>query len=414
MTTAAEVKQIVGSYPREAQRVVLKPSGLLLSEEGRDALAKEIVALANRDGGRLVLGVDEQGRFESSLELSHDDAVAAMAQLATSRIVPPLEPALEHLSGEEGDLLVIGVPRRAAGPHAFARVSARGSVAGRAYFVRHGAQTRPVSDAQLAWMFRVVDDPAVRRSMTLTLYTRPGLLLLSSELPQPRAADRFAGLVADLDVEQQSVLANDEGARATAFVELAGWAFLREVGALLGDQAELAATEVSLDDLPVPGAASVFSAHPGGLRGLLGGATPATGLRSLLRRQASSATMLVPQGCEVQVDYLAHQRKTRVVLTHEAFVVTLTAVADGGGDGLGWPGREGQMTGQVCWSRLRLEYACSLPFPAAERKPTATAGFLARLQRRLEFGWNSERFLDAFSGHYLERLVSDQAASAGD
>ncbi|HJO03828.1 MAG TPA: hypothetical protein QGG47_07630 [Acidobacteriota bacterium] len=52
MTTAAEVKQLVTDYPEAAQRVVFLSALLLTSDEGLDAIAREMVALANRDGGR--------------------------------------------------------------------------------------------------------------------------------------------------------------------------------------------------------------------------------------------------------------------------------------------------------------------------------------------------------------------------
>ena len=174
MTTAAEGRQILAQYPAEAQRVVFKASALLRSEEGLDEIARDVVALANRDGGRVVLGAGAGGRFEGRLEVSRQECDEAVATMLRTRIVPAPETLLEHLTGEDGELFVLKVEPRRGAPHAFARVTPQGSVGGRLYYVRDGASTRPVSDRQLAWMFRVAGDPAVRVAVPVQVHTVPG------------------------------------------------------------------------------------------------------------------------------------------------------------------------------------------------------------------------------------------------
>lgn len=111
MTTTAEVKQLVERYAVEAERVVLCPSTLLARDEGLDELAREVAALANHEGGRVVLGVNESGRFEGRLGLLREVVAAAVAELRESRILPPPRLSFEQLAGDEGELVVLTVER---------------------------------------------------------------------------------------------------------------------------------------------------------------------------------------------------------------------------------------------------------------------------------------------------------------
>ncbi len=412
MTTAAEVKTIVGNYSAEADRVSLQPSALLVSGEGRDQLAAEIVALANRDGGRVVLGVDRQGRFEEQLACGAEAARAAVAELAGSRVSPALDVELELLTGEEGDLIVLKVPRRQAQPHAVGRANTRGSVRSRGFLVRRGGQARPVSDAQLAWMFRVLSDPAVEVEFPLSIHTIPGSLVPSTEVPQLRAVESFERLVAGLDPDLAADIAADPDRRQNALVELAAWAFLDEVPALLVESD--ARESISLDELPVPTRGSEFAALDGGLRALLGGAPPPRGLRKLLGRRHESRRYVLPTECEMQVDALPHQQKVRLMLNHPAWIVTFAARAAGAGEGLELAGgAESAAADRLAWTRLALTYSCSFPFPETDEAAHARLGFPERLRRHLETGWNSERFAAALAPRWIERFGTYDSSVTG-
>ncbi len=403
MTTAAEVGQLVTDYPADAQRVVFLSSSLLASDQGLDEIAREMVALANRDGGRIIFGVDRAGVFEDRLAIDPASVAAALADIGRSRVVPSISAAVERLGGSGGELLVARVPQRQSGPHACARVEVGGGVGNRAYYVRQGDRTRRVTDAQLAWMYRVVVDPAMHEVMQLTLHTRPMLLTINPAIPQPRAADLFARQLAGLDEPLAQALGPYTEVRADALVELAPWAFLTEIDALLGDlKLDLDVEHVSIDDLPVPGHASTFAQAPGGLRGVLGGTTGGGGLLRLLQRRRESATLLLPAGAEVLVDHLPRQRKTRAMMSHPSFNITFSARPDGGGVGLGWPDLEGARSDETAWCRLRLAFRCSLPFPDRGcGSDPAVDRFLEALVERLRTGWDSDRWLQATSPAYL-------------
>ena len=407
MTTTAEVKQLVAEYPADAQRVVFLSSQLFASDEGLDEVAREMVALANRAGGRIVVGVDRAGVFETTLAVDFTTMTTAVTEVGRVRVVPSIAANVELLVGGEGDLLVVKVPRRPGNPHACARVGARGNVGSRAYYVRQGNRTRRVTDAQLAWMYRVVTDPAIRETMQLTVQTRPMVLEINRAIPQPRATDLFARLLRGLDEASAQVLSSDADVRLGALVELAPWAFLAEIDTMLGEpEVDLEVEEFSIDDLPVPGHSSRFIDAPGGLRGVLGGRTGG-GLSRLLRRP-KSATLLLPAGADVLVDHLARQGKTRVMINHSSFTITFSALPGGAGAGLGWPEFEGARSSQTVWSRLRLVFNCSLPFPDQDTgADRAAEQFLEALVERLRTRWDGTRWLQSISPAFLSDFAGE-------
>lgn len=398
MTTTAEVKQLVERYAQEAERVVFAPSGLLASDDGIDRLAREVVALANHQGGRVVLGVSESGRFEGRLELERDSLAAAVDTLATERIVPTPELSLERLAGEEGELAVIRVEPRVAGPHAVARKLAGGGVAARAYFVRDGARTRPVSEERLAWMFRVVGDPAMRAEVELDLQLEPGRLEVDSRRPLPAAAARFRPVL------EAVAGAVEEGAeldvRAQGLNELAAWAFLAELEEAF-EAAGVEMVEVALDDLPVPERQSVFGDVGDGLRTLLDGDRRRGGIAGLLGKKGPGRSYRLPKAAELQVDYLGRQGKGRLTLVHPAVVLTLSSRVASQGRGAA-PSLGGGDSGAGEWVRLALALNVSLRWDgvhaaAAERASRA-------LTARVREHWDSERWALSLDPAWRDRL----------
>jgi len=407
MTTAAEVKQALAAYPADAQRLVFAPSSLLGTEDGQEQLARDVVALANRDGGRVVLGVDAAGRYESSLAMNDEQARAACEEMLARFTAPRVDAHLEHLVGEDGDLLVLGVPRRAGSPHAVARTNAKGSVGSRLYCVRHRDRTAPVSDAQLRWLFSRSGDGASTRAVEFTLHARQGASGLRTDILQPRVADAIEAVLAGLAPEVASQIVGNPESLQQAAVELTSWVFLDELAAVLASEdCELATAEQQLEELPVPTSGSVFGGVPGSLRGLLGGPSPG-GVMSRILRRGSSRTFLLPAGAEVQVDYLARLGKARVGVHSRELRVGFSAVAGELGSGLRWPGLELPDDDDAAWVSVRGELQVELPFPADNASGSLAPERLARvLAERLAARWDDATLHAAVSPAAVERFFT--------
>jgi len=407
MTTAAEVKQALATYPADAQRLVFAPSSLLSTEEGQEQLARDIVALANRDGGRVVLGVDAAGRYESALAMNDEQAHLATEATLDRFTAPRVDAHLEHLVGEDGDLLVLGVPRRSGSPHAVARTNARGGVGSRLYCVRHRDRTVPVSDAQLRWLFSNSGLGASTRAVEFTLHARQGASGLRTDVLQPRVADAIEAMLAGLPPDVAGGIVGNPESLQQAAVELTSWVFLDELAAVLGSgEFDLATAEQQLEELPVPASASVFAAAPGGLRGLLGGPSPG-GVMSRIMRRGSLRSFLLPAGAEVQVDYLARLGKARVGVHSRELRVGFSAVAGDVGSGVRWPGLELPDDDNSVWASVRGELQVELPFPASNADDSSASENLARvLAERLATRWNDGTLHAAVSPAAVERLFT--------
>ncbi|MDZ7857054.1 ATP-binding protein [Sphaerotilus sp.] len=114
-----------------------------------DGLSDELAALANANGGTLVLGVDDKTRAVTGIALEHLDRVEAwLTNLCNDRIEPPLDIVTHHveLPGADGTptpVIVVEVPRSL-----WVHASANG------YFRRVGHAKRKLPPDALARLFQ--------------------------------------------------------------------------------------------------------------------------------------------------------------------------------------------------------------------------------------------------------------------
>ena len=101
-----------------------------------DTLAMHLVAMANADGGLIVLGVNHDGTLAD--EIWEEHATDAL-QLALERCSPPVATQWQMLETRTGDLVSLRVPRS---PDLHALQDGR-------VLVRHGAENRPISGLEL-------------------------------------------------------------------------------------------------------------------------------------------------------------------------------------------------------------------------------------------------------------------------
>ena len=107
-----------------------------IAENDPVALAESLVALANADGGLIVLGVHEDGSRAD--EIWEEDATDTL-QLALEKCNPPVQTQWQILKTREGELVSVRVPRS---PDLHALADGR-------VIVRHGAENRPISGLDL-------------------------------------------------------------------------------------------------------------------------------------------------------------------------------------------------------------------------------------------------------------------------
>lgn len=175
--TDAAVQSLVTQQARETEVLEFKaqpypgaPPGAQIPWTAEQELAKDITALANTAGGLLLLGVEETGGAASAATPFPDEPEALVQRLSRA-LVNHSAPAprvawvpIPAVAG--GHYLAVIVPPSPLAPHAVTgqRGDSRRPLH---WFVRDGADTRPVSEPEIAERYRArfrgADDQQTRR-----------------------------------------------------------------------------------------------------------------------------------------------------------------------------------------------------------------------------------------------------------
>jgi hypothetical protein len=126
----------------ENQTVEFKKSDILSDPI---KLAKEMVAFANSIGGRILIGVCDNGTIEGMKAKKEHELF--LMNIARDRCDPPLAPSFSTINKPQGDIYELKVTRFRTFPHAVKTES------GRVYYIRVGTTVREVSSTELALLF---------------------------------------------------------------------------------------------------------------------------------------------------------------------------------------------------------------------------------------------------------------------
>ncbi len=336
---AEEVARLVGGW--ELVTVEFK-SRRFLTDWGREAarnLAAQLVSLSNRDGGRIVFGVDDKTRaIEQGPFNEKHVCVERVAHVARDLCSPPPDLAHEFVECPEGEVLVVSVGRRAGMP--LAVVERRGAeIRGRTYYIRNNQGKQLVTDNELLQIFVNKDFPKIRASFPFVYpYNRASLAEAeSTEYPSRVVANLVfifglpkASPVSGQDSEFVPRLLAELfpyaiiGSLARNFSAGWGWEVQVSGSALVGKSTNQPAVKFRAENLPGPPAGS-----------LLGGASPQfTDFSRTAFLLASELSL--PPGSEISVEYPEPQGNSRLVIG-AAETYRLTVAYRGGEWSVGLP-----------------------------------------------------------------------------
>jgi predicted HTH transcriptional regulator len=105
---------------RELEQLVSLGEGISLEFKRRvpqpERIAKEILALANTNGGRIVLGVSDDGRVEGFENISEQQFL--LRQATNAHCQPPVEYDTERVVvADRRDVIIVNVPESSRKPH---------------------------------------------------------------------------------------------------------------------------------------------------------------------------------------------------------------------------------------------------------------------------------------------------------
>lgn len=122
---------------------------------------KSIVAFANRSGGRLIIGIKEDGsaqgvgifnKFEQGKHNGIDKFKECLKNKISTKISPSIEVEIKYHLSEQYEFIEILIPKRKGIPHAIIKDSS-GKIKSREYYIRTSSSSEPITDTQLDWLF---------------------------------------------------------------------------------------------------------------------------------------------------------------------------------------------------------------------------------------------------------------------
>lgn len=119
----------------EGQHLEYKPGKL--EPKDRDELAETAVAYANRDGGRILVGVDDEGKIIGCFE---KDVVERVSRIISDRCDPPIEPSVYAVELDDKTVYVVEISESSNKPHL---------LRGRGPLIRRGSNDMPMTRTEL-------------------------------------------------------------------------------------------------------------------------------------------------------------------------------------------------------------------------------------------------------------------------
>lgn len=210
----------------EKLRVELKETPILdPSESNRFKIASQLVAFANRNGGKLIFGIKNDGAFEGA-EIDADAEVQKILNIAQNKCSPPVVFNHQYLSTNNGDVLVIEVERRRGMPHAIVKRDNH-EVKGRTYYIRTSKGIRLVDDKTLELLFSDKDPKLSSKFQIFVTYDRKSLGIPVLGGGGPSGFSQFIMFFNALSDKDKSFLKENESEIGSFVVSIAPYIMLK-------------------------------------------------------------------------------------------------------------------------------------------------------------------------------------------
>ncbi len=154
MTTCEEIKKLREKSEFENLKYELKSSKILKENNWKDKIAKEIVSFANKNGGKVIIGLQNDGTFDGEIDYHVDKLKGDIDNIIHNKISPIINYNYEFLKCEGGDLSIITIEKKNKDiPYAYIVKREGPEIKSRIYYIRTPHGKRLVSDSQLESLF---------------------------------------------------------------------------------------------------------------------------------------------------------------------------------------------------------------------------------------------------------------------
>jgi hypothetical protein len=159
--TAGILNQLAQLKEKENASIELKSFDKItnLDDKNRKDIACEMVAFANRNGGKIIFGMKDDGSFETGININVDELKGKIHSICFDNISPVIEAPTEFIEENDNKTLIVHVPKRKSIPHAFIENRSNHEIDKRIYYIRTSHGKRLVTDGQLQWLFQNTGEP---------------------------------------------------------------------------------------------------------------------------------------------------------------------------------------------------------------------------------------------------------------
>jgi hypothetical protein len=161
ISTFNDIQKIINSTEKEKANVELKSFLKIVpcNDESRKDIAAEIAAFANRNGGTIIFGINNDGSFDDLPELNIDKAKETLHHISYNNISPVVDCNTKVIEEGRNIFIILYVPKRKGIPHAYIEKRTNHEIKSRTYYIRTSHGKRLVSDGQLQWLFFNQEEP---------------------------------------------------------------------------------------------------------------------------------------------------------------------------------------------------------------------------------------------------------------
>jgi hypothetical protein len=182
MLAQEEVEILVNLRDKEKVNLELKSIRIITSgnKDAKEKLACGIVALANKNGGRLIIGVNDDGTFDGKFAGNTDDIKEYIHNICRDHISPSVHFEIQFIESENWDVFIVYIPKRRNIPHAFISKRNGHEIAERVYYTRTPNGKKLLTDIELEWMFKNQEESEYTNSFRLSLDFDKQLILVGN------------------------------------------------------------------------------------------------------------------------------------------------------------------------------------------------------------------------------------------
>ncbi|MFZ5352543.1 MAG: helix-turn-helix domain-containing protein [Bacillota bacterium] len=294
----ASYYEFLGQYKisNENRYFEFKSKDILKNRSGRltiENIGESIVAFANRDGGTILIGVDNSGEpegkgifsdFGPNNQSSLDAIKASLDNYCRDKLSPTPIVDADLFELDEGDIIKIDVKRRYSFPIAIVDRGGGHIIKNRKYYIRTSHGSKQVTDEQLDWMFKNTNAPIPKYNcyISIVYYKDLGGIPFTDDTLQPRGSELLQQYIQNIVEHDFEKIKNDNGLKIQIINELLPYAILHSL------QGNFYPNDVPHIYTPEPPKSSVISSLKWDFKSLESG---------------SFKKIYVPEGTKAEIEY---------------------------------------------------------------------------------------------------------------